>query len=89
MHEHVGALGEPQEGPSTRFILEIEHDAALVAVAAEKERGHARVASGAELPGGVALRRFDFDDVGAEVAELLRRIRAEHDRSAIQNFHAG
>ena len=43
---------------------------------------------GAELPGGVALGRLHLDHVGAEVAELLGRPRAEHDRRAVHDPNA-
>ncbi len=88
MHQHVGARGKPKQCiPAERFF-EIEHEAALVAVAAEEERGHALVPSRPELAGGVALRRFDLHDIGTEVAEVLRRIGPEHHRAAIENFYA-
>ena len=38
---------------------------------------------------GVALDRFDLDDVGAHVAQRLRRERAEHDGGDVDDADAG
>jgi len=37
----------------------------------------------------VAVRRLDLDDIRAEIAELLRRVRTEHHGCAIENSYAG
>jgi hypothetical protein len=37
----------------------------------------------------VAVGRLDFDDICAQIAKLLCRIRTQHDGCAIENSHAG
>src|SRR4029453_2037383 len=87
--EHgVRGGGELEEGRPAARLLEIEHDAPLVAVAGEKEGAHPRVPRGTEPARGVALRRLDFDDVGAEVTQGLGRPWPEHDRGHVDDPHA-
>ena len=42
-----------------------------------------------ELARGVAFGWLDLDDIGAEIAELLRGPRAQHDRRAVENSYSG
>jgi len=88
VHQHVRALGQLEERAAARFLLEVEHEAPLAAVAPEVEGRHVGVPPRPELARGVPLRRLDLDHVGAEVTELLGRPRAQHDRGAVENAHA-
>jgi hypothetical protein len=86
--QHVGLFDQPQQHAASRRLLQIEHDAALAAIGVEKHRPHAGVARRADLPGYVALRRFDLDDIGAVVAENLRRVRPHQHRRHVDDFDA-
>src|ERR1019366_3225858 len=62
-----------------------DHDAALVAVEVQERRGEA-AALWADAPAHrVALGRFDFDHVGAQVAEQLSTERPRNDGGQIKN----
>ena len=63
----VGGLRQLHEDRDALRVLEIERDRALVAVQVLEIRPVARAAHGVLLEAG---RRFDLDDVGAEVGEL-------------------
>ena len=76
VHQHVGGLGQLEQRLAAGLLLEVEHDRALGAIAAEIEGGHARIARRPELARGVALGRLDLDHVGAEIAQLLGRPRS-------------
>ena len=89
VHQHVGGLGQLEQRLAAGVLLEVEHDRALGAIAAEIEGRHARIARRPEHARGVAFGRLDLDHVGAEIAELLRRPRAQHDRGAVENSHSG
>ena len=78
VHEHVGRLDEAQQRVASRPGLQVERDAALVAVHVEVHGRHARVAPRTGLPVRVARGRLDLDHVGAHVAEDLRGDGAEH-----------
>ena len=67
-------------------LLEIEGDAALVAVQILKIRSVARPAHVAALD---SLRQLDLDDVGAPVRKLAHARRAGADAGQIQHFEAG
>jgi len=88
MQQHVRALGELEERAAALFLLEVEHEAPLAAVAPKVEGRHVGVPPRPELARGVPLRRLDLDHVGAEVTELLRRPRAQDDGGAVENAHA-
>ena len=84
VHHHVRGLGEPEQRLPARLVLQVEDDAALVAIAREEERRHPRMARGPEPARRVALRRLDLDHVGPHVAQHLRRPRPEHDRGDVE-----
>ena len=67
LHDHVGFRGQLQQPAAPGVFLEVEHQAALVHVEAREELG-----IGAH---GVAPRRLDLEDVGAELGQELRRVR--------------
>ena len=89
VHQHVGGLGELEQRVAAGVLLEVEHDRALGAIAAEIEGRHAGIARRPELARGVAFGRFDFHHIGAQIAQLLRCPRPQHDRRAIENPNAG
>ena len=87
--EGIGALDEPHHGLQAAGILEVEHDAALVAVVGEEDRTHSvldRGRSGATHR--VAAGRLDLDHVRAEISEHLGRDGAEQDRGEVDDSHA-
>ncbi|MCY1442293.1 hypothetical protein D9M71_586580 [compost metagenome] len=78
VHDDVGGFHQLEQRFQALFLLEVEHDAALVAVHDQIEHRHARVSARAVLPVLVAVRRFHLDDVCAHVAEDLGGDRAKH-----------
>jgi hypothetical protein len=85
VQEHVAACREAVQCGAAVGGFEIEHDAALVAVVGEIQRPHSFRAARADGAGDVALRPFHLDDIGAHVAEILRRHRPEDDRGQIEH----
>jgi len=74
LHEHVGALDEPPRDGATLGPLEVEGEAALVAVREQEEDAHAVLEEVGARPVALpqpAAGRLDLDDVGAEVGEEL------------------
>ena len=69
-----------------RRLLQVEHDAALVAVAGEVQRRHARIAVRAERAVAVAPGRLDLDDVRAHVRQHLAGPGAEDDARQFDYF---
>jgi hypothetical protein len=66
--EHVRLRGELEHDGARRVLLEVEHEAPLVAV--ERREAHAlAVAQGRRGAAHVARRRLDLDHVGAHVGE--------------------
>ncbi len=88
MHENVGAGDQPPQRVRGRGLLEIEHQRALAAVEPHEQRRHVRRARRAGVARRIALGRLDLDDVGAHVAEHLRRQRPGDHRSQIENANA-
>ena len=86
--EHVGPIDQPQQHLARRRGLQVEHDAALVAVDPHEQRGHVAADARPGVARGVALRRLDLDDVGAEIAQHLRGVGPEHHRGEIEHAHA-
>jgi hypothetical protein len=82
LHQTLQIASMPSSG------LEVEQDGALVAVAAHVDRAHARRRRRAGMAHDVARAVLDLDDVGAHVAQQLRRIGAEHHRRQVEDFHA-
>ena len=85
VHEDVGLFNQAPQGLARRFTLQIEHDTALVAVAAEVGGRHALVPGGADAARDVAFRRFDLDNFGAEVSEQLGGVGAEQHAREIEH----
>ena len=90
VHERVRALEEAHHRLQAAGVLEIEHDAALVAVVGEEDRAHPVVDR--RRPGAahrVAAGGFDLDDVGAQIAEHLGRDGAEQDGGEVDDPNSG
>ena len=88
VHEHVGLIDHAQQHVARLRALQVEHDAPLVAVDPHEQRGHVAAHARPGVARGVALRRLDLDDVGAEIAQHLRGIGPEHHRGEIEHAHA-
>ena len=69
--EDVGVLGQPEHGIAPGGLLQVEHDAALVAVVLLEDAAHAGAARRADPAHDVAFGGFDLDHVGTHVAEDL------------------
>lgn len=84
--EHVRGVDQVQGLSALGVVLEVERDAALVAVDVEVERGHA--GRGAVLADADGVRgRLDLDHVGAEVSEDLGGVGAHHDGREVDHAH--
>ena len=70
----VGLLDQPQERGAARRVLQVERDAALVAVQVLEVGALARAAR--SLAAALVRRHLDLDDVGAPVGELAHAGRA-------------
>jgi hypothetical protein len=79
VNENVGAIDQPPQRRGGRRLLEIEHQRALAAIKPHEQRRHVWRARRAGVARRIALGRLDLDDVGAHVAEHLRRQRAGDD----------
>ncbi len=71
MDEDIGAADQVRQDLPAGRALQVNGDAALVAVAVEPLGAHALVSLHADIPVKVPLGRLDLDDVGAHVAESL------------------
>ena len=78
VHEHIRTLDQPPQRVHRRLALQVQHDAALVAVQIGEIRPHATGAAGPDLARGVAAGDFDLDDIGAEIAQPLGAERPQH-----------
>ena len=87
LQHDVGTVDQLPEDFQIGRILEIEPDAALVAVPQHEGRALA-LDEGRRAAHGIALRAFDLDDVGAEVAELHAAERARQVRRQVENHQA-
>ena len=88
VHQHIGALAQPQQRRPRRRLLQVEHDAALVAIELQIKRAHVGVFGRAALAHQIALRRLDLDHVGAVVRQDLRGVRTQHHRREIDDAQA-
>ena len=86
LDEHVGVVGQPQQGVATVGGLQVEHDGALVPAEQLPRVGVA--ALGWEppyTPDTVSARRLDLHDVGAEVGEMAGRARPREHRRHVDH----
>jgi hypothetical protein len=77
--DHVGVGDQTVQDGLTARVLEVERDAALAAVAPEHRARH-----GCSPLGDVV----HLDDVGAEIGERLRPVRARHRQPEVEDRHA-
>ena len=90
LDEHVGLAHEPEQDRAALGTLEIEREAALVAVQHQERRRDAVDARLAIAARVVAARQFlDLDHVGAEVGEQRAAGGAGHDLRELEHAHAG
>ena len=70
-----------------RRMLEIQYHRLLAGIHGDERRRHAVVAAvGAVVAHGVAdARRLDLDDLGAEQAQQVRRVRSRHHMAEIDD----
>src|SRR5215475_12340083 len=87
-YEDIRAVDQVEQYISLVFALQIERDAAFVAVQVEKRSAHSAVAERREVARNIAFRRFDLDYIGAHVAQNLGRIRPHHNRGQIDDANA-
>jgi hypothetical protein len=86
--QHIRLAGKGERGLLAGRRLQIQHDAALVAVGLQKQRAHAGCAPWPDPAHGVAGLAFDLDDVRAQVAQDLRG-RGAHDHGGeVEHAHA-
>ena len=82
LDQHVGAFDQIEQGLASRRILDVDDDAALVAVVADEIRA---VFPRAEGPERIAGRRLHLDDVRAKVREQQACIRRGDETAQFQN----
>ncbi len=95
LDEDVAAGQQAAQHLGTVGLVQVERDRALVAVDREVVGRGPRVVGGVADPGWapatgrIALGRLDLDDVGAEIAEEHRAVRAGEDRRRVDDPQAG
>ena len=90
LDQHVGAGDQPAQDFLAAVGLQVEHDAALVAVHHQEGRGLVADLRRHGMPGVVAVRPFlDLDDVGAHVGEHQGAGRTSHHMGEIDDLQAG
>ena len=93
--QHIGGFDQLVQDGTSRIGFQVDDDALLAAVAAAKENAHPL--NQRRHPAGVvaALRVFDLDDFGAQVAQQHRadgagqEARQIEDAGGVQGFHGG
>ena len=85
VHEDIGATDQLLQRGLTIGLFEVDDDALLAAIDAEKNRRHAGFCAGAGLARRVTLGCFDLDHFGAEVGQPLTRVGAHHHRSSVDH----
>ena len=89
LDQHVRGRNQPFEHVARRLLLEIEDDAALIAVHHHEGRRLAGDVGGQHAAGVVAAAGpFDLDDVRAHVGEHAPARRTGHDVRKIEDAHA-
>ena len=95
LDEDVTARQQPAQDLGPLRAPEIEPDAALVPI--DRQEVGRRAGPGCRFPdpwrtpaaGRVAFGRLDLDDIGAQVGEEHRAVRAGQDRRAVDDAQAG
>ena len=89
LRQHVGAAQQRVQVLAIGLGPEIEGDAALALVEEHEDDAVARRVAADQIAAGLAARRLDLDDVGAEPGEDLRRRRSGLVLGEIDDAHAG
>ncbi len=79
---------QPEECVAPLRLLQVEDDAALVAVGHQKEMPHSGVSERRNPPRNIAFRRFDLDHLGPVIAQNLGRIRPEGNGRQVEDSNA-
>ena len=87
LHHHVGLGGHLADQGHGLGVLEVQHQALLVAVHHREQRAFA-VVHGADGAVVVALRRLDLDDLGAQVGQQGRGQRPGQHAREVEDAHA-
>ena len=69
--------------------LQVQHDAALAAIDVDEHATHARRRADRDVAGVIALRRLDFDHVGAHVGHDLGAVRSHHHGGEVDHPNPG
>ena len=88
MHEHICGGDEPVERAPVHRVLQVEDDAALVAMQIEYVSGHAGVPHGLVLAHEVALGRLHLDHVCPHVGEDMRSEGPHHHVGEVDDANA-
>ena len=88
VHQHIGGVDQLEQRFAPRRLLQVEHDALLAAVDAEKDRAHSVFVARACAARRVAVGRFDLDHLGAVFGQDLARVRPEHDSAQVEDADA-
>ena len=95
LDEHIRLGGELAHDLAALGVLEVERDAALVAIHALEVGVDAlrqvgqHAADPAELPSMVAIQRLDLDDLGAQVSQHHGGHRPELPHRPVNNTYSG
>ncbi len=87
--EDVRGFDQTQDRLVRRGLFQIQCDTAFVAVEIGIVAAHTRRAGGPKQAGRIALCGFDLDYIGAHIAQCLRAVWTEHDRSDVDDADAG
>ena len=86
--QDIAACGQAVQHVSRLGLFHVEDDAALVAVAGQEHRTHVARMAWTYRACEVTVGRFDFDHIGAHVAQVLRGDRPHDHRSQVQHLDA-
>ena len=75
---------KPEEGLAPLFAFKIENDTAFVAVGHQEEMAHPLIAKRRDAARDIAVMGFDFDYLGAVIAEDLSGVRTITYRRYVQ-----
>jgi len=87
LDHHVGRGGQGGDGLRGIGVLEVEHQALLVAVERREQAAHA-FAHGADVAVVIARGRLDLDDLGPQVGQQGRGQRARQHAAEVEDAHA-
>ena len=88
IEQYIGGLDQFLQCGQTFGVFQVEHDRALVAVVVQEDVPHRLVPHRRDMAQDVSVRRFDLDDVGAEVTQQLGGKGAQNNRAQVQYTYA-